>query len=376
MITVKYATLASLPQKYAYIVSGVPHKSQAKMTTTCLEHLSPEDYASAMAGLSGRETKAWVSSAGQFVPVDTLTFSLVESNTGRKVLKQTAADGANADLRSPPLEVTGFLNDESGKMTISFQCEESRATPELDKFWDTVNRLYGPDGELAKAYVKHHKDMIPGALPKGLAKHVGNDGVGVDLNCEAGVRGRFFFSPAKQNRGPEGNQTWLVFKIYTTAPSGDLSKTDREALAEAFEEDHPLRVALEQNNSALASNAFTVADGKPIPNWSHGGKLQWLPILNAMSKPTKAGVIFKGFMSLQMGVQASWVNDTLFTTSVYLNGPGAKLYATPAPRGNGPDAGVTDEDAEFFASREAKRKLAETGDDDGEPVEKQPKTEE
>lgn len=350
------------------------------LTTTCTDQLSADEYASAVAGLGGRKTKAWVSSTGQFVPLDTVTFTLVETNSGRKVLKQTTADGATVDLRSPPLEVTGFLNDENGKTTISLQCEESSATPELAEFWATVNKLYGPDGELAKAYAAHHKDMIPGSLPKGLAKHVGNDGVANDLSCEAGVRGRFFFSPAKQNRGAEGNLTWLTFKLYTTAPSGEMTTADREAVADAFPEDHPLRAALEASNSALASNAFTVADGKPIANWPHGGRLQWLPILNAMTKPTKTGVIFKGYMSLQMGVQASWVNDTLFTTSVYLNGPGAKLYATPAPRGGGPDAGVTDEDLEFFAQREAKRKLAETGDDDDDfasqlPHAKSPKSE-
>ena len=70
------------------------------MSTTCLEQLS-EDYAAAV-GVGGRRTKAWVSSTSSFAPLDAVTFSLVETNTGRKVLKQTTRDGANVDLRSPP----------------------------------------------------------------------------------------------------------------------------------------------------------------------------------------------------------------------------------------------------------------------------------
>lgn len=336
------------------------------MSTTCLDPLSAEDYASTIQDLSGRRTKAWESGSKQFASLDAVTFQLVENNSGRKVLKQVnKKTGGTVDLRSPPLEVTGFLNDDGNKNIISFQCEESRATPELAEFWDVANRLYGPDGELAKAYTAHHKDMIPGSLPKGLAKHVSNDGVASDLNCDAGVRGRFFFSPLKQNRG-EGNQMCLAFKVYTTAPKGDMSTADRNALADAMPDDHPLRVSLENAGFALASNAFTVADGKPIEGWTHGGQLQWLRILGAMSKPTKTGVVFKGVMSLQMAVQASWVNDnTLFTTAVYLNGPGAKLYATPAPRSNGPVADVSEEDADFFDRRAKRRKLAETNDDDG-----------
>ena len=337
--------------------------------TTCLEPLQAADYSAAAQDLSGRVTKAWMSSQKQFVNPDQLTFALMERASGQKMLKQVSSSGEPADLRSPPMEVTAFLNAEGSKPTLSFQLEESAATPELLEFWKIVNQLYGPKGELAKAYKKHHKELVPGALPTGLAKHVSKEGVLNDLSCEAGVRGRFFFSPAKQGRGADGNQTWLVFKVYLTAPKGEMTAKDREAVADAFPADHPLRIALESANCALASNAFTVADGKPIADWKHGGRLQWLPILNAMSKQGKKGTFFKGFMSLQLSVQASWVMDnSLFTTNVYLNGPGAKLYLTAASRGDGPSADVTDEDAAFFASRGMKRKLEQTGDADGLPV--------